>query len=940
VDSARRGLLDQFGFPVDEDLAWLATPATLDESARWVRRVVSVIEGIPGRDVEDFPWLLEYDRFASSQQARTWIGDADRLSSELRTNARTASERLKRRERSRELCHEVEAGLRSLGFDPEVVVPTEALSDWLTEHRVSAADAAGWKASLPFGRCHQARRRLDAALARVRDHLPASLWEKINNAEGSPHGSFLPIGEGLQSLSMRRADLAETEEEVAETERFVDEQAALAARLELPPIDLVDVDRTWVEHARTLEEAARNAYKTADAWSRREQAEQTAATIREIRSELEAKAAAVSPWRAFMGGPGQPLRVSLRDLDGSATPQALQVVREVLSAGTVVEFIQAWSGARRAHVEVEELDREIDEIPTSDQRIGIWWQGRPPTFSHLEIPDDLPDAGHPAVAHADRIGGWVADWEEFTTTTGPAFEQRAVDELERAETELRRAASIVPADLIADLEAQVDEILTTGDPWPVVAINALFEQFDPRSLTAAIAGIEAQLEADSFADAKRAWLERVIANPDGLAATERLTTAYRRKLQVEPQATGDFERMLDVLPVWIVTGQSTQSIPLEPGMFDLVIIDEATQCTLTNLLPLLYRAKRIVVIGDRHQLPPIPQVSVVEEEAIFAKHGLAEIDHWLAHNENDVYRVGINCLPARAGDVHSLDEHYRSNPLIIGFSNRHIYRQALQLRRPMEERTGADYPPGVYLRHVSGHAQQRGGSWVNEPEAEAAVEIATALLGEPFISSVGIVTPFRPQANLINDLLENRQIIDVKVAAVDAFQGGERDAMVFSPVMARGMKPGTVAWASQENRVNVAVTRAREVLVVVADTDFCKAQDGIIKELVSYCSLVERIRKSSGAELKLFGLLMLADIQCRNYVVIANMEEEFVIDGRVRGVVVRVDGRQHLESEAADEARKATLVANGYQVIDFTGAEVLETPDYVIGEIRRTLDDQ
>ena len=68
--------------------------------------------------------------------------------------------------------------------------------------------------------------------------------------------------------------------------------------------------------------------------------------------------------------------------------------------------------------------------------------------------------------------------------------------------------------------------------------------------------------------------------------------------------------------------------------------------------------------------------------------------------------------------------------------------------------------------------------------------------------------------------------------------------------------------------------------------------------------------------------------------------EEFVIDGRVRGVVVRVDGGQHFESRAADDARKATLAANGYQVIDFTGAEVLETPDYVLGEIRRTLDDQ
>ena len=130
------------------------------------------------------------------------------------------------------------------------------------------------------------------------------------------------------------------------------------------------------------------------------------------------------------------------------------------------------------------------------------------------------------------------------------------------------------------------------------------------------------------------------------------------------------------------------------------------------------------------------------------------------------------------------------------------------------------------------------------------------------------------------------------------------------------------------------------MLVVVADTDFCRAQDGIIKDLVKHCSLVERIRESSPAELKLFGLLMLKGIHCENYLIIADMEEEFVIKGRVRDVVVRVDGSQHFESQAADDSRKATLAANGYAVIDFTGAEVLETPDYVLGEIQRVLDDQ
>ena len=63
---------------------------------------------------------------------------------------------------------------------------------------------------------------------------------------------------------------------------------------------------------------------------------------------------------------------------------------------------------------------------------------------------------------------------------------------------------------------------------------------------------------------------------------------------------------------------------MEPGLFDLVVIDEATQCTLTNLLPLLYRGKNIAVIGDEHQLSAISNVSALEEAEIAKKYDVKE----------------------------------------------------------------------------------------------------------------------------------------------------------------------------------------------------------------------------------------------------------------------------------------------------------------------------
>jgi very-short-patch-repair endonuclease len=206
------------------------------------------------------------------------------------------------------------------------------------------------------------------------------------------------------------------------------------------------------------------------------------------------------------------------------------------------------------------------------------------------------------------------------------------------------------------------------------------------------------------------------------------------------------------------------------------------------------------------------------------------------------------------------------------------------------------------------------------------------------VGSVGVVTPFRAQRKLIEGFLEARRVGGVKVDTADGFQGGERDAMVFSPVMARGMEPGPVAFASDERRVNVAVTRARDVLVVVADRDFCRGHEGVIRWLVDYCDEIEELRRTSPAEVALFNRLMLEGIDRRTHEVILDMEEDFVIPGRVKDLVVRVQGGQHAEHKREDDARKAALAARGFLVLDVSGREVLETPDYVIGRIRDLLD--
>lgn len=938
LEEKRNRILAAFAYPVPSDLGWLATTVQLTESAKWAQNIDVKVQAVVDRDLEKTPWKPEFDRFASSDEARSWLTEAESFGPELRTMARSASQALAQLETYRGLCENGERELRSLGVEPDITVPGETLQFWLVEHRASAVASESWKANLPFGQSHKARKRLDLALEKVRDHLPASMWARIQVAEGSPHTYFLPIAEALEVLQKHQTGYRTAEEEVGLFEAFIDKSDESVTRLGLPALELVDPGQTWVEQARTLEDKGSVVVEAVRALERREQADKVGKTLRQLRSELEAKAAAIPAWQSYLEEPGSQFRVAIADLAETPTPHTLQVARQVLGSGTLSKFIESWRSANEMQVNVDELEGEALEIPNLADRIGVWWENRPHIFQALDVPPELPTPDHPVFVEVSRIEEWIGDWDEFTTTTGPEIEVRIASELDRANVELHRAASKVPDDFIEPCLERVEEILATNNPWPIDDIDLLFAQFDPRSLEASIASIDAELESMSFTNAKKSWLGRVRENPDGLETISKLSVEFRKNLKVQPKSVQDFVRMLDVLPVWVATGQSTQSIPLEPEMFDLLVVDEASQCTLTNILPLLYRAKRVVVIGDKNQLPAIPAISAAAEEAIFAKHGLEEIKHWLGHNENDVYSAGSGCLRGREGDVHSLDEHYRSHPLIIGFSNRNIYRQALTLRRHPEQRQGVDYPPGIYLRHVSGHAQPRDASWQNQPEAEAVVETAKVLIDQPYVDDVGIVTPFRMQRELINQIIEKRGINGIEVATAHGFQGDERDAMVFSPVLARGMGAGTVHWASAENLVNVAVTRAREVLVVATDTNFCKAQDGIIKKLVTYCEEVEGVRAASAAELALFTRLTMEDIDFRTHFVVADVEVDFVIKGRVRNLVVEVDGRQHAGSQAADDAKKAMLVANGYQVLNFSGREVIETPDYVIGEIRLAVD--
>ena len=115
--------------------------------------------------------------------------------------------------------------------------------------------------------------------------------------------------------------------------------------------------------------------------------------------------------------------------------------------------------------------------------------------------------------------------------------------------------------------------------------------------------------------------------------------------------------------------------------------------------------------------------------------------------------------------------------------------------------------------HRTGSHRRRG----QRAEARAIVDWLTN--ADPStLKSVGVVTPFRAQANLIHRLIGEAGLHPIEVGTAHTFQGGERDTILFATVMSNGIRPGTVGWLeSQRNLVNVAVSRARRQLIVFGD---------------------------------------------------------------------------------------------------------------------------
>lgn len=268
--------------------------------------------------------------------------------------------------------------------------------------------------------------------------------------------------------------------------------------------------------------------------------------------------------------------------------------------------------------------------------------------------------------------------------------------------------------------------------------------------------------------------------------------------------------LFSLLPCWMCSPESSSAIFPMKEEFDLVIFDEASQCFAERGIPAMFRGKQVVITGDSKQLQPNDLYRVRWDE-----------------DDDDTPELAIDSLLNLANhylpDV-NLAGHYRSKSLeLIDFSNEHLYNGKLRLL-PDFEYMGKQEPAINFIKS--------NGFWkegINEVEGNMVVDIALDLLAKDPSKEIGIVTFNYRQQAYIQELLEERTIgtnqllpDNLFVKNIENVQGDERDIIIFSITYAPDEKGhvklqfGSLNVEGGENRLNVAVTRAREKVIVVS----------------------------------------------------------------------------------------------------------------------------
>jgi very-short-patch-repair endonuclease len=382
-------------------------------------------------------------------------------------------------------------------------------------------------------------------------------------------------------------------------------------------------------------------------------------------------------------------------------------------------------------------------------------------------------------------------------------------------------------------------------------------------------------------------------------------------------------------PCWIMAHwRVSESLPPELGMFDLLIIDEASQSDVWAL-PAIARAKKLLVVGDDKQVSP-SDVGLRETDIRTVRDRFLRA---LPYGEHLLPGTSIYDLASTmfASDVIRLREHFRCVTPIIEFSNRQFYDHEIKPLRVPKPSERLD-PPLIDVYVKGGYRAAR--KKINKPEAAAIVEEIKRITASPAMAhrTIGVVSLLGSdqakhiQERLVNELGEDVVLRhDIRCGDAMHFQGKEADVVMISMVAAGDIRADS--GRTYEQRYNVACSRARDRMYVFRSFDRGSVSDSdlrarLLDHLENPLGLeepeIQELRElcESGFEREVYDVLVERGFQVKPQVRAGGYRIDLVVEGGDdQRLAIECDGDQYhgVDRWMEDLARQRVLERMGWR---------------------------
>jgi AAA domain/Protein of unknown function (DUF2726) len=394
------------------------------------------------------------------------------------------------------------------------------------------------------------------------------------------------------------------------------------------------------------------------------------------------------------------------------------------------------------------------------------------------------------------------------------------------------------ADRVLDYLAESEMELAGIRPGPLRRIRNYFRYGSVRALDPADTGIVLRLQL-AYYHKRIAELEREIGRIDddlGRAEFKQLSEQHqqlsvqflrselaaryqesqRTSYRADSYRRGEtFNAFIKDYPALLSTCHSLRD-STGGYLLDYLIIDEASQVNLLLAGLAMSCARYVVVVGDQRQLPPIP---IDDANGLTPPMPAYDCQHSLLASLSKLY--GAN-LPQTL-----LCEHYRCDPVIIGFCNKKFYRDELI---PYTS-SGAERPM-IVVRTVEGNhmRQHREGGRSNQREVDVIVQEVIPEYCRGFAETdIGVTTPYRHQATKAADVLDQSE-----ADTVHKFQGRQKQVVILTTVLDETWRGRTgLPFVDDPQMINVAVSRAIKRFILVTNNDMLPTSRHI-RDLVGY----------------------------------------------------------------------------------------------------------